>query len=134
MNSTACTLIGLASWAIILTVALATVRLVAIKGGKELNTFDPEGKDLSGMAYRVTRAQGNMIENLAIPASFLLYALATDQTAITNGLASIVLWARVAQSGVHLISTSKPMVLLRANLFAVQLIICLFWAWKFCSA
>ena len=133
MNPTACALIGLASWAIILTLALATVRLVAIKGGKELNTFDPEGKDLSGLAYRVTRAQGNMIENLAVPASFLLYALSADQTAITNGLASIVLWTRVGQSVVHLISTSKPMVLLRTSLFWVQMIICLIWAWKFYS-
>ena len=134
MNATACALLGLASWAIILTFALTTVRFVAIRGGKELNTFDPQGKDLTGLSYRVTRAHGNMIENLAIPASFLLYALATDQAAITNGLASIVLWTRLAQSVVHLISTSKPMVLLRANLFGVQLLICLFWAWKFSSA
>jgi hypothetical protein len=133
MNPTACALIGLASWAIILTFALTAVRLVAIRGGKELNTFDSTGKDMTGLSFRVTRAHGNMIENLAIPASFLLYALATDQTTVTNGLASIVLWTRLGQSLVHLISTSKPMVLLRANLFGVQLIICLFWAWKFCS-
>lgn len=133
MNSTACALIGLATWAIILTFALVGVRFAAIRGGKALNTFDPEGKDMSGMPYRVTRAHGNMLENLAILAAFLLYALATDQTAVTNGLASIVLWTRVGQSVVHVISTSKPMVMLRASLFTAQLVICLFWAWKFYS-
>ena len=134
MNQTSCALIGLASWAIILTFVLVGVRTRAILGGKALNTFDNTGKDMTGLAFRVTRAHGNMIENLAIPATFMLYAVATDQTAITNGLASIVLWARIAQSAVHMISTSKPMVLLRANLFAAQLITCLFWAWKFYGA
>ena len=134
MNATACALIGLASWAIILTFILLGVRLAAMRGGKDLNTFDSTGKDMTGFPFRVTRAHGNMIENLAIPASFLLYALATQQTNVTNGLAPIVLWTRVGQSLVHLISTSKPMVLLRANLFFVQIIICVYWAWKFCSA
>ena len=87
MSNTACTLIGLATWAIILSFVLVTVRLLAVKGGKEMNTFDPTGKDLSTLGQRVTRAHGNTLENLAILASFLLYAIATEQTAITEGLA-----------------------------------------------
>ena len=134
MSNTACTLIGLFSWAIILTFVLVNVRLLAIMGGKALNSFDPTGHDVSGFTYRVTRAHGNTIENLAILVTPLLYAIATNQTAVTEGLACWVLYARIAQSVVHMISTSKPAVLVRATLFSAQLIIGLIWAWKFWHA
>ncbi len=134
MSNTANALIGLATWAIILSFVLVTVRFMAIKGGKELNSFDPEGKDLSTFGLRVTRAHANTLENLAILASFLLYAMATGQTAITEGLACWLLYARIGQSVVHMISTSVPFVFIRASLFSAQLIICLLWAWKFWHA
>jgi MAPEG family len=134
MSNTACALIGLATWAIIQSFILVTVRLLAVKGGQAMNTFDPAGKDLSTFGHRVTRSHGNTLENLAILASFLLYAIATEQTAITEGLACWVLYARIGQSVTHMISTSVPFVLIRANLFTVQLLICLFWAWKFWHA
>jgi hypothetical protein len=38
-----------------------------------------------------------------------------------------VLYARIAQSVTHIISTSVPAVLLRANLFFVQALIYLWW-------
>lgn len=46
---------------------------------------------------------------------------------MTDPLAMPLLYARVAQSTVHLISTSVPAVLLRATLFAVQLAIAAAW-------
>jgi uncharacterized MAPEG superfamily protein len=134
MSNTGYALIGLASWAIILSFMLVTVRVTAVQGGKGLNTFDPTGKDMQGFGYRVTRAHGNALENLAILASFLLYAIATGQTAITEALACWVLYARIGQSVVHIISTSVPFVMMRATLFSVQLIICLYWAWLFWHA
>ena len=134
MSNTGGALIGLASWAIIQSFLLVTVRFVAIKSGHALNTFDPAGKDLQGFSLRVTRAHGNTLENLAILASFLLYAIAAGQTAITEALACWVLYARIGQSVVHMTSTSVPFVLVRATLFSAQLIICLFWAWKFWGA
>lgn len=134
MSNTSGALIGLASWAIIQSFILVIVRGMAMQRGHAMNTFDPAGKDLEGFAYRVTRAHGNTLENLAILASFLLYAIATGQTAITGALACWVLYARIGQSIAHMISTSMPFVLVRATLFSVQLIICLIWAWKFWHA
>jgi len=134
MNNTGFALIGLASWAIIQSFILVGVRFGAVQGGHALNTFDPAGKDMQGFGYRVTRAHGNTLENLAILASFLLYAIATSQTAVTEGLACWLLYARIGQSVSHMISTSVPFVLLRANLFGAQLIICLYWAWQFWNA
>lgn len=134
MTNTGCALIGLATWAIVLTFILLMVRVKAIIGGRAINAFDPSGKDLEGFGYRVTRAHLNMLENLAIPASFMLFGIATDQTVITEGLACWVLYARIGQSLVHLISTNVLMVNVRGTLFGVQLGICLFWAWKFWHA
>ncbi|MEN9727786.1 MAG: hypothetical protein RL434_2152 [Pseudomonadota bacterium] len=134
MNNTGCALIGLAAWAIIQTFVLVFVRLNAVRAGHPINTFDPTGKDLRGFAYRVTRAHGNTLENLAIFAGLLLYAIATSQTAITEGLACWLLYARIGQSVVHMFSTSAPFVLLRANLFGAQMIIGLWWAWQFWHA
>lgn len=134
MSNTSGALIGLASWAIIQSFILVSVRFVATKNGHALNTFDPAGKDLQGFGLRVTRAHGNTLENLAILASFLLYAIAAGQTAITEALACWLLYARIGQSVVHMMSNSVPFVLVRATLFSAQLIICLFWAWKFWGA
>ena len=134
MSTTACALLGLATWAIVMTVVLLVVRFKYVKGGKSLNSFDHEGRDVDALGYRVTRAHGNTIENLAIPASFLLYALATSQTAITEGLAAWVMWSRVGQSIAHMISTAVPFVLIRATLFTVQIVVCLIWSWKFFHA
>jgi uncharacterized MAPEG superfamily protein len=134
MSNTACALIGLVSWAVIQTFMLVTVRMMALRDGRPMNSFDPSGKDLQGFGYRVTRAHGNTLENLAILAALLLYAIATNQTAITEGLACWVLYARIGQSVVHMISTAVPMVLVRATLFSVQMVIALIWAWKFWHA
>jgi uncharacterized MAPEG superfamily protein len=134
MSNTAFALIGLATWAILQTLILVTVRLLATRSGHALNTFDPQGRDLEGFGPRATRAHLNTLENLAILASFLLYAIATQQTAVTEGLACWVLYARIGQSCVHMISTSVPFVLMRATLFSVQLIICLVWAGSFLQA
>jgi uncharacterized MAPEG superfamily protein len=134
MNNTGTALIGLAVWAVVLTFLLVGVRMRAISGGKAMNTFDPEGKDMSGFSYRATRAHGNILENLAIFAALLLYAIATQRTAITDGLAMWLLYARIGQSVVHMISTSPPMVMVRATLFSVQMLISLWWAWQFMHA
>ncbi|MGD9601007.1 MAG: MAPEG family protein [Gammaproteobacteria bacterium] len=134
MSNTGFALIGLACWAILLSFMLVGVRVTASQGGKALNSFDPTGKDMAGFGYRVTRAHGNTLENLAIFVALLLYALATGQTPVTEGLACWLLYARVGQSVVHMISTSVPFVLLRATFFSVQLVICLVWAWRFWHA
>jgi hypothetical protein len=60
-----------------------------------------------------------------------VYGFATGQTAVTDGLATIVLAARVAQSVVHIISVSVPAVLVRATFFTVQVVIWVIWTLGF---
>lgn len=130
MTATTCTVIGLVLWAVALSLLLVGVRLGAILGGKPLNTFAPDGRDLGAFGQRVTRAHGNTLENLALLVALPLFALATERSGLTDGLAPLVLYARLGQSVIHLVSTSRPAVLLRAALFAVQLAVILIWVWR----
>jgi len=131
MTATACALLSFVAWSIVLTFALVGTRLAAASGGKALNTFDPAGGDVEGLGKRVTRAHANSLENLAIMAGLLLYAIATNNTAVTDGLAGLVVGARVVQSVVHIASTSVPAVLIRATAFTVQMVVGLIWCWQF---
>ncbi len=114
-------------WAIACSFLLVAVRVTS---GKELNTFRHDGNDLSTFGLRATRALGNNLENLALAVGILLVAVATEKTAVTDDLAAIYLYCRIGQTIVHLISTSVPMVLLRATLFSVQLILLVYWGLK----
>ena len=134
MSATACALLGFVVWSVLLTFVLVFVRLGAARGGQALNSFAPDGGDLPGFGRRVTRAHANSLENLAIMASLLLYALATNNVEVTNGLATVAFGARVVQTCIHIASVSVPAVLVRATAFSVQMVIALIWAWGFWSA
>ncbi len=129
MSATGCALLGFIVWSVLLTFVLVFARAGAAQGGHPLNTFSPDGTDLGDLGRRITRAHTNSLENLAIMASLLLYALATDQLAVTNGLASLAFGARVVQTVAHVASGSTPAVLVRAAAFGVQMVIALIWAW-----
>ena len=131
MSATATALIGLVLWSVFLTLVLLTVRIAAVaRGEKALNGFQADGRDMSAMGLRVTRAQANSLEYLAGSAALMLVAIATGNTAITDGLAMVVLGCRIGQSVIHMISTAQPMVMLRATLFTVQIVIWVIWASK----
>ena len=57
----------------------------------------------------------------------MLYAIATEAVAITDPAAYAFLGARIAQSVAHLISTSRPFVLIRFAFFIVQIAILAWW-------
>ncbi len=132
MSASVICLLGLIGWSILLTFLVVLVRVKPILGGAIV--FEQDGSDLPGFAQRVTRAHGNSLENLAIPAALILYGVATDQTAVTDGLAMVVLGARVAQSAVHMASGVFAAVLARATFFVVQVVIWIIWALGFYGA
>ncbi|MEM7469486.1 MAG: MAPEG family protein [Pseudomonadota bacterium] len=135
MSATAVSLLGHLGWIILLSVLLIGARIsTSLTKGNALNSFSQDGSDLPAWGGRVTRAHGNSLEWMVIPASLMLFGLVTNQTEITNGLAMICLYCRVAQSVVHMASTSVPAVLVRATFFSVQVAIWAIWAWKFYSA
>jgi uncharacterized MAPEG superfamily protein len=128
MSPSALALVGYAAWTLSLTIAIVFFRTVlTVKKERRANEFAPSGEDVSPFSGRLCRAHANCYENLPIFAALILLALVTDNAGITDSLARWVLVARVAQSTVHLISTSEMAVTLRATLFLVQLGIEAYW-------
>jgi uncharacterized MAPEG superfamily protein len=117
-----------AGWTLLLVFAVALYRgAFSSRSGKALNTFLPDGSDVAGFGQRLTRAHLNCVETLPVVASVILAAAAAGRADVTDPLAMPLLYARVAQSTVHLVSTSVPAVLLRAGFFTVQLLIAASW-------
>lgn len=129
MTTSALCLLAYLGWTVLLTFVLLGVRGMAISNqGRELNSFAADGSDMDALGQRVTRAFSNTQEWLVIPASLLLLAIATDNTAVTDGLAPIAVLARIVQSVAHMVSTSNPAVMVRATGLTVQLVIWIYWA------
>jgi hypothetical protein len=132
MSPSAFALLGFAAWSLVLVGVLAVYRSALVKAGKKAsNGFDPSGEDLEGFGRRVTRAHANCYENLPVAGVVLLYAIATSRTAVTDPLAYVFIALRVAQSLVHLVSTSRPAVLLRFTFFVAQIAILTYWLLRF---
>ena len=131
MTSSLVALCLFAGWTLLLVFCLALYRSVfSSQEGKALNTFAPDGTDVGGLGQRLTRAHMNCVELLPVVGAVILAAAAAGQSALTDPLAMPLLYARVAQSTVHLLSTSVPMVLLRATLFVVQIGIVASWIFR----
>jgi uncharacterized MAPEG superfamily protein len=132
MSASVVCLFGLIGWSILLMFVLLGARGKYFFGGQLI--FDQQGADIGGAAQRITRAQANSLEWLVIPAALLVYGIATGQSEVTDGLARVVLGARIVQSITHMMSVSLPAIALRATLFTVQVVIWIIWSYAFYSA
>ena len=122
-------LTGFITWALLLLVLMEAIRAQLVLRGKvPANGFTPDNADLSPFMQRLARAHANCVESLPIFGGLLLVAIATDQTAITNPLAYLLLGSRISQSLVHLASLTTTAVTIRFAAFAVQMAIGVYWA------
>ncbi len=76
---------------------------------------------------RFEHAHANCLENLPLYGAVVLIASLTGQLALIDGLAWVYFGFRLAQTGVHLISTSPLMVFIRANMLAGQWACLIYW-------
>lgn len=106
-------------------------RIPLVLLGKKPGNFWTRGNETgeSGVIVRAGHAHANCVENLPLFAAVVLAAAATGQAAVVDGCAAWVLYARIAQSVVHLIGTSTPLVLARATFFLVQVILVVYMAY-----
>ncbi len=133
MNPTLFALAGFAGWTLLLTFTLLNMRgyyAFLSKDKIALNNFSPDGRDVQGFGQRLTRAHLNCLEMLPSFAALVLVASVSNQLAIMEPTAMYILYARIAQSTVHMISTSLIAVLLRATFWVVQLVLLLSYAYK----
>ncbi|HEY9134244.1 MAG TPA: MAPEG family protein [Pseudomonadales bacterium] len=122
MSVTATALIALAGWFLLLAILIVLFRgFIIAAQGRAANDFNPDGSDVSPFSARLSRVHANCVENIPLMGMVLLYAIASGKTGITDPLAMYLLYARIGQSSVHLISTSVAAVMLRGTLYSVQL-------------
>ncbi len=132
MNLTALALTGFIAWFLILITSIVLIHTVlTLSGKRKANSFSPDGNDVSAFKLRLHRAHANTLEAMPYIGGSLLLALATNNTQITDQLAMPLLYARLLQSTVHLISTSNIAVTVRFTFLSIQLAICFYWLIKF---
>ena len=128
MDNTEIALLGYVAWFLILLLAIECCRTyIVLKTGKAANTFLADGSDISPFMTRLSRAHANCYESFPFIGGILLFAIASDNTIVTNALALWLLGARVAQSGMHLMSGSTGFVQIRFLFFVLQIAIVLYW-------
>ena len=132
MSAPLIALAAYAGWTLLLVLTAVSSRVFAIIGGSDipLNKFSPGGEDLPGFGQRVTRAHLNCVENLPIFAAVVAAAGLSGQFGLMEGTVMYLLYARIAQSVIHLISSSLPMVMIRGTLFSVQVLLMVYYVVK----
>jgi uncharacterized MAPEG superfamily protein len=132
MNLTALALTGYIAWFLILITSIVLIHTVlTLSGKRQANSFSPEGNDVSDFKLRLHRAHANTLEAMPYIGGLLLLALATNTSQITDQLAMPLLYARILQSTVHLISTNNLAVMARFTFLSIQLAICFYWVIKY---
>ncbi|MGN6590460.1 MAG: MAPEG family protein [Sphingomicrobium sp.] len=131
MSNTAYALTGFVCWALFLLVVMETIRSYLVVTGKvAANGFRPDNSGLSPFMQRLARAHANCIEGVPIFGGLLAIAIMTSRAAVTDPFALWLLGARIAQSTIHLVSINLIAVSLRFAVFAVQILISIYWSWR----
>ena len=135
MNATLLAFLGFLCWTLFLIVLMETVRSkLVLTREVPANGFNPENSNLSPFMQRLARAHANCIEGLPLFGGFMILSVVAGKSNITDQLAYVLLAARIAQSTIHLASTSSLAVTARFTAFAVQVGIAVYWAVKFHAA
>ncbi|MBI2398428.1 MAG: MAPEG family protein [Xanthomonadales bacterium] len=133
-SATATALTAFIAWALALLLLMEIIRSQLVLSKQvAANAFVPDNANLSPFMQRLARAHANCLEGLPIFGGLMLVAIATSRTTLTDPLAYVVLAARIAQSTIHLASTSAAAVTLRFCAFAVQLGIASWWSYLLLS-
>lgn len=130
-------LVGFTAWTLFLVILVFAWRGYAILlGGRRADSWT-RGKvvdnDPAVMA-RIQNAHLNCLENLPIFAVIVLAAAALNKNSIVAPYAAYVLYARVAQSLVHIIAVNHWMVFPRATFWAIQLALFVIMLWDLLHA
>jgi len=130
MSNTIIALGGFALWTLILVFSVATFRVLSSFKGMPLNCFKPDGSDCPGFGQNLTRAHLNSLEVLPIFAAVVLVASMNNQLNLLEPTVLYILYARIAQSVVHMISTALVPVLIRATFFFIQVALLAYYVWQ----
>lgn len=125
-------LLGFTAWTLLLVMLVFAYRGLAVLKGTPINNWPRTKKPESdpGFVRRADDAHANALENLPIFAVIVLAAYALDRPEAIAAVAPLVLYARIGQSVMHLIGTSKTLVFFRASFWTVQLVLFFWMLWR----
>jgi uncharacterized MAPEG superfamily protein len=120
-----------AAWTLVLMFTYVGYRVALVLAMKKpANSWGRDDKvDDPGFIVRAKHAHLNALENLPVFAAIVLAAVALDKTGVVDPVAPWVLYARLAQSAVHLIGVNHWLVFIRANFLVVQAALFLYMIW-----
>jgi hypothetical protein len=113
-----------AAWSLTLVMSIGAWRAVSIfSGRKRAGEFTAGTQHGSDAYWRLNRAHMNTVENLPIFGALVLSGVYLQvQDLAFMVLPSLVLYARIAQSAIHLASGTAMAVTLRFTAYAVQVV------------
>lgn len=109
-------------WMLVLALFYAFPRVpLALTGKKSIDSWE-RGKENPDPMFlqRAKSAHMNCVENFPLFAGVVVVAGLLGQIEVANAVAAYVLYARVAQSLVHISGTSFIQVMARATFFLIQ--------------
>jgi uncharacterized MAPEG superfamily protein len=122
-----------AAWTLLLPIIYAgTIRVPWIATGRKRADHWERGKpnDDPPVLARAKNAHLNCTENFPVFAAIVVIAALLGKIAVADALAPYVLLARVAQSVVHMLGTSLPLIALRGFFYFVQVVLMFWMIWK----
>jgi len=123
-------LIGFTAWTLLLVFVAVNWRFIEVLRGVPANSWGRGNeREAPALVKRMQHAHLNCLENLPVFAAIVLSAVALDKTAVVDSLACYVLYARLAQSIVHLIGTSATLVFIRAVFYVIQVLLFFYMMW-----
>lgn len=131
MSATLLSLLGFLSWTLALLVLMEIIRSkLVVTGEVPPNGFTPDNAAQSPFMQRLARAHANCLEGLPLFGGFMLLAVVSGRSQVTDPLAYVLLVARITQSIIHLASGSPAAVTMRFTAFLVQMGVAVYWAFR----
>jgi len=110
------------AWTLVLMLVYVGYRTALVMAMKKPADSWGRGQATDDPAF-ITRAQHahlNALENLPVFAAIVVAGVALGKNAVVDQVAAYVLYARLAQSTVHLIGVNHWLVFIRANFLLIQ--------------
>lgn len=129
-NASASVLTALIAWTMFLVILMEVLRTrFLVTKAVAANEFRSDNSNLPPYMQRLARAHANCIESFPIIGGLLVVALLTNRADVTDALAPWLLFARLLQSSIHVVSTNLVASWLRFIAFAIQMAIAVHWSW-----
>ena len=120
-----------AAWTLVLMFIYVGYRVALVLAMKKPANAWGRGQPTDDPPFitRAHHAHLNCLENLPVFAAIVLAAVALGKAPVVDALAAYVLYARLAQSIVHLIGANHWLVFIRANFLVIQAVLFAYMIW-----